>query len=138
MEAWGKRITIDWWWGEVMKNLCRWRKIPSNIGKQEVRINMECYGREPPFPIHFDSPFCRVSPNHPIDGNGTSVINRFQIAIRYLFKNRLKHAWSDIKKGQWGRKQTIVLRSTVSLVRTIELYKNLFEIERLLFLKFCR
>jgi len=103
--AWGKK-TIDWWWGEGdEKFYVDGEKFPSTYGTGSEDYIGYAWSAEPPFLITFDSPFA-CQPYMPINGNGHTVINRFQIADNVPFQKSFEACLERYKKGQWGKTTT--------------------------------
>ena len=97
---WDKK-TIDWWWGEGdEKFFVDGEKFPSTFGTGSEDYIGYAWSAEPPFPT-FDSPFA-CQPYTPINGNGHTVVNRFQIADNVPFQKSFEAYLEKYKKDQWG------------------------------------
>jgi hypothetical protein len=109
--AWAKK-TIDWWWGEGdEKFYVDGEKFPSTFGTGSEDYIGYAWSAEPPFPT-FDSPFAS-QPYTAIDGNGHTIVNRFQIADNVPFQKSFEACLERYKKGKWGENGYCSIDATV-------------------------
>ena len=109
--AWAKK-NIDWWWGEGdEKFFVDGEKFPSTFGTGSEDYIGYAWSAEPPFPT-FDSPFA-AQPDTPVHGNGSTVINRFQIADNVPFHTSFEGCLERYKKGRVTDSHTCEITSTV-------------------------
>ncbi len=103
---WDKK-TIDWWWGEGdEKFFVDGEKFPSTFGTGSEDYIGYAWSAEPPFAL-FDSPFA-AQPNTPIDGNGHTVVSRFQIADNVPFFKSFEGVLEKYKENRWGENKANV------------------------------
>ncbi|WP_181308015.1 glycoside hydrolase family 172 protein [Rufibacter sp. XAAS-G3-1] len=110
---WDKK-TIDWWWGEGdEKFFVDGEKFPSSFGTGSEDYIGYAWSAEPPFAL-FDSPFS-AQPQTPINGNGHTIVSRFQIADNVPFFNSFEGVLEKYKENRWGeQKQNICEYESVS------------------------
>jgi len=109
--AWDKK-NIDWWWGDGdEKFFVDGEKFPSTFGTGSEDYIGYAWSAEPPFPT-FDSPFAS-QPSTPINGNGFTVVNRFQIADNIPFHKSFTGCLERYKKGQVTNSHNCFITATV-------------------------
>jgi hypothetical protein len=105
----GGEKTIDWWWGEGdEKFFVDGEKFPSSFGTGSEDYIGYAWSAEPPFPL-FDSPFA-AQPHTPIDGNGHTLVSRFQIADNVPFFTSFEGTLEKYKDDTWGENLENVCR----------------------------
>ena len=103
---WDKK-TIDWWWGEGdEKFFVDGEKFPSTFGTGCEDYIGYAWSAEPPFAL-FESPFAN-QPFTAINGNGHTIVNRFQIADNVPFQASFEGYLEKYKLNHWGRNNTCV------------------------------
>lgn len=97
----GGEKNIDWWWGEGdEKFFVDGEDFPSTYGTGSEDYIGYAWSAEPPFPT-FSSAFAN-QPKTPIDGNGHTVVNRFNIADNVPFQESFMATIERYKKQKWG------------------------------------
>ncbi|HBU77408.1 MAG TPA: hypothetical protein DEF18_04840 [Muricauda sp.] len=100
---WDKK-NIDWWWGEGdEKFYVDGEKFPSTFGTGSEDYVGYAWSAEPPFPT-FESAFAN-QPQTPIDGNGTTVVNRFHLADNVPFRTSFRATLERYKPKKWGKNE---------------------------------
>ena len=98
---WDKK-TVDWWWGEGdEKFFVDEEKFPSTFGTGCEDYIGYAWSAEPPFSL-FESPFAN-QPFTPVNGNGHTIVNRFQIADNVPFQTSFEGYLEKYKRNQWGK-----------------------------------